>query len=302
MMAKDFRKFLVRGLVVAIIALLGFLFYTVTRPPPPPPPLPNPNGYDDFVKAGGMVPGNLLFSEYAATSNVRQLRFVISTNAEAFKLVRLGLDRECRVPLRNSRKQFDEEHMPVLPTFKRLAYAFEAEGKLAELEGHPADALRSYLDCIRFGRQLSRGGLAIDKLVSVADENIGMRALQRMAGSLGTNECHLAIQALAKLDSNNESADDFWKRDRKFGRHISDWREWITSLLAFNQRRQIQQKFRTKLDNCDLTRRRLMLDLAARAYELEKGERPKTIADLVPDYLKTIPLDPFTGTNIVYQP
>ena len=52
----------------------------------------------------------------------------------------------------------------------------------------------------------------------------------------------------------------------------------------------------------ELVTRKLMLGLAARAYELEKGERPKTIADLVPDYLKTIPLDPITGTNMVYQP
>jgi hypothetical protein len=51
------------------------------------------------------------------------------------------------------------------------------------------------------------------------------------------------------------------------------------------------------------TRTRLLLiQLAARAYELEKGQRPKSLADLVPVYLKTIPQNPLTGTNMAYYP
>jgi hypothetical protein len=46
----------------------------------------------------------------------------------------------------------------------------------------------------------------------------------------------------------------------------------------------------------------LLVQLAARAYELENGKRPKSLADLVPAYLKTIPQDPGTGTNIAYSP
>ena len=45
-----------------------------------------------------------------------------------------------------------------------------------------------------------------------------------------------------------------------------------------------------------------MLALAARAYELDKGHPPASAADLVPDYLKAIPQDPVTGTNLIYSP
>jgi len=48
--------------------------------------------------------------------------------------------------------------------------------------------------------------------------------------------------------------------------------------------------------------RELTLDLATRAYELERGKPPASLADLVPDYLKAIPQDPFTSTNLVYSP
>jgi competence protein ComGC len=46
----------------------------------------------------------------------------------------------------------------------------------------------------------------------------------------------------------------------------------------------------------------LIINLAARAYELDKGHRPASLNDLVPDYLKTIPQDPSTGKNMDYSP
>jgi hypothetical protein len=48
--------------------------------------------------------------------------------------------------------------------------------------------------------------------------------------------------------------------------------------------------------------RRLSVELAARAYELEKGHPPSSLSDLVPDYLTAIPQDPLTGTNMVFSP
>jgi hypothetical protein len=35
---------------------------------------------------------------------------------------------------------------------------------------------------------------------------------------------------------------------------------------------------------------------------LDKGHRPANLNDLVPDYLKAIPQDPLTGTNMVHLP
>jgi hypothetical protein len=46
----------------------------------------------------------------------------------------------------------------------------------------------------------------------------------------------------------------------------------------------------------------LLIALAARAYELEKGQRPASATNLVPDYLKAVPQDPVTGTNLIYSP
>ena len=59
-----------------------------------------------------------------------------------------------------------------------------------------------------------------------------------------------------------------------------------------------EQKFQTQGQK----RRTLLVGIAAGAYELEKGQPPKTASDLVPDYLQEIPQDPISGTNTVLNP
>jgi hypothetical protein len=41
-----------------------------------------------------------------------------------------------------------------------------------------------------------------------------------------------------------------------------------------------------------------LIGLAARACELEKGQRPKIVGDLVPVYLTNVPQDPLTGASM----
>ena len=70
----------------------------------------------------------------------------------------------------------------------------------------------------------------------------------------------------------------------------------------FRTLRQVEQKCAGKVKGQQTRTRLLLLQLATRAYELEKGEHPKSLADLVPAYLKAIPQDPLTGTNLAYRP
>ena len=68
----------------------------------------------------------------------------------------------------------------------------------------------------------------------------------------------------------------------------------------FKSTRQSEQRAVAKMNTLQIRERVLLIRLASRAYELEKGERPKGLADLVPTYLKAIPQNPVTGTNMAY--
>jgi hypothetical protein len=295
-MAHPVAKVLTGFFIVAVLLVVAAAVFTFSQPAPPPRPLPQPNGYDDFVKAGAMITDNA--SDYRSMNQV-ELRAFVTNNAEALKLVRTGLGRECRVPLDYSAT--NDTNIRNLSMLKRLAFCLTAEGRLAEMENRPADAAEAYLAVIRLGCAVSQGGLIIDSLVDIAIESIGTSGMQRLVPTLDATQCREAATALEACEARRESTDTIVRQERAWARRIWGFKGQIARLFTFKTLRRIEQKWMSKA-NAQQTRTRLLLiQFAARAYELEKGERPKSLADLVPAYLKAIPHDPLTGTNMVLR-
>src|ERR1035441_3239154 len=94
-MAHPVAKLLTGFFIVVVMLVVAAIVFTFSQPAPPPTPLPQPNGYDDFVKAGEMITDNA--SDYS-TMTQEELRAFVKKNAEALKLAREGLARECRGP------------------------------------------------------------------------------------------------------------------------------------------------------------------------------------------------------------
>jgi hypothetical protein len=234
-----------------------------------------------------------------------ELRELADQNAEALRLVRIGLSRECRVPLDHS-EEFMRRHITELGSMKMITQAFSAEGRLAVLEHRNADAARAYLDAMRLGHEAARGGPLIDGLVRLAIESIGSTGLQSVATNLNAAECREVIAALETLGKKEESFQDVMQNEK----------DWVRRSYSFYQRtvgsfmrlfnvgsiKQAMQKAEQKFQTQGQRRRVLLIGIAARAYELEKGQPPKTALDLVPDYLKEVPKDPIGGTNMVLRP
>jgi hypothetical protein len=294
------KKTLTRVVVIAVVLTAVSLaaLILISSKAPAAPPLPTPNGYDDFMKAGSLVAG---LNDNAATMNLASLRTQVAANAEGLRVARQGFQRECRVPLQFT-TEFMNSHVAMLANIKRLAQSFFAEGKLAEREGRCAEAARAYLDAIQLGRDGTQGGMIIDELVGVACEAIGTAGLQNVKGSLNAAECREAIRRLEAVDTKAQPISEAWQRDKAWGRRTYPIRGWIYSVISFQETQRTEQMTRAKAETSQLTRRRLLLDLASRACELEKGAPPKAAADLVPDYLKAVPNNPTTGTNLVLSP
>ena len=92
------------------------------------------------------------------------------------------------------------------------------------------------------------------------------------------------------------------ERERGWVRHAYGVLEQITALASFRTITRLNNNFVRKANAQAIRSRQLEVELAARAYQLEKGDRPKRLTDLVPTYLKSIPLDPIAGTNLMYRP
>jgi hypothetical protein len=187
------RLLLLAFALAAGVVLVVLPAFTIGRSPTTPF-LPNPNGYDDFVKAGEAVLGNV--GDFP-TLDRDNLTALVSTNSEPLRLLRLGLSRKRVMPL--DAALTNNARLPQLGGMKRLAQLLAAEGRLREMENQAADVARSYVDAICFGNEISRGGFLITRLVGIACEAIGYTPLAKLAPSLNPDEARTVLTALDKL-------------------------------------------------------------------------------------------------------
>src|SRR3569832_1425630 len=92
-MARKTRILVLSLVVVSVLLALTALIFS--GKPLSVPSLPNPNGYDDFLKAAGLLNGDL---SNASALDHDQHRALLSTNSESLRLLRLCLTRSCSIP------------------------------------------------------------------------------------------------------------------------------------------------------------------------------------------------------------
>jgi hypothetical protein len=288
------------GLIGAgILGVAVVLMVLLVKPATPsaPPPLPNPNGYTILVQAAKLVPAEIPDPAQASPDVLQEF----STNVTAtIQEVRRGLSYQCRVPIEYS-ESFLGQHLQDLAAMKKLAQSFRVAAVAAAQERRYPEAMRLSLDTIRIGQKGSQGGFIIDALVGIAVEAIGLGPLESLVNKLDAGQCREALQALQTIEAEAESVEEFLQTERQLGRALAGWRYPIMRIAMYKSQKQTEVKFRNKVGTIDLRRRRLQIDLAARAFELEKGARPASLKDLVPAYLKSVPIDPETKTNMVYS-
>ena len=209
-MTEKTRNWLLVLFIVAFpfVLFCGFLIL-MEEPIPPLAHLPNPNGYDDLVKAGKMLPDAA--GDYDKM-NQEQLQKAVSANAAAVSLARSGLSKQCRVPIQYS-ESYLSNHLDDLACFNRLARAFVAEGRLARMQNRPVDAAKSYLDTIHLGNQIMHGGLLIDEMLGVADVSLGERQFQNVVTNLDALACRRAAAGLETLDSKRQTWNELMQQE-----------------------------------------------------------------------------------------
>jgi hypothetical protein len=216
-------------------------------------------------------------------------------------VARKGFQQQCRVPLAYD-LTYASNHIADLSTERRLARAFLEEGKLAERENRPTDAASSYLDTMRLGHECSRGGVIIDMLVGVACQSLGCQALLGVVEKLNGPDCRTTIQQLEDMDSKAESVMEVANQEHTWSRRTFGWRAQLAGLIM---RRSLQQNEQTTLGKAQGQQRAtrlLMIQLAERAYELDHGVGAKSMSDLVPAYLKALPMEPADPTKTMEVP
>ena len=257
-------------------------------------PFPNPNGYEKFLQAGGLLQGQ---PENYETMNEAELTSLIASNSEALAMVQTAFSNECRVPIKYS-MAFISSHLNDLTVLKKLVQTMAAKGRLAESNGHPAEAAKIYLEVIHFGSESGRGGLMTDFLVGTAFENIGLKRLEKLFGNLDSSSCRETAKNLEIISSHHQSWDEVMRQEKIWNKNVfPGFKNYISFLFIENmdnEFRKSQREVKRKTLDHEDKMRRLLIRFAARAYELENGHLPAKIDDLTTNYLNSIPTDLFT--------
>ena len=296
-MTRQTRNWLIALLVIYTVPLFvagGLVAFLVLRPLPPLPALPNPNGYGDLLNAAKLVSTNT--TDYAKLS-VYQLRPLVEGNAGALSLARDGLDKGCGVPVQYSQdglRNVNDNYVKL----RTLAQAFMAEGRLAELEKRPGAAADSYVDLMRLGAAAGHGGILVDAMVGSSIESLGSTGLQKFVSQEDAKSCRETAAALEALDAVRPSWPDVLQQEDNWIRRTFGARSVLVEFVYHRQMKSNGPKAQRVFQAEQLKARRLMIDFASRAYELDKGHRPASAGDLVPEYLKAVPKNPGTGKNL----
>ncbi|MDB6026935.1 MAG: hypothetical protein JWM68_3158 [Verrucomicrobiales bacterium] len=279
------KSILIALVFVAVIAMVAFLMKPASATPLT---LPNPNGYDEIIKAVQLTP--------AQTSKVGD-EFQ-RAGEPVLKLAHEALQKECMISDPHALASTNSAHTDNLLGIHYLAQSFVVRGTAAHAEHRNHDATMDCLDAIRLGAKGLRGGVMFDRMMGTGCEKIGAQALKRMLPTLSAPECSEVLAALEEIEQERESIETTLANEREFIVHSATLLQQLGALLMFKSQQQVVKKFRITTEAVISSERQLMLDCAGRMFELEKSRKPTSAQELVPTYLKMIPQDATTQTNL----
>jgi hypothetical protein len=162
--------------------------------------------------------------------------------------------------------------------WRKLEQLFAREGRLRELGGDYTGAARSYLDIVRLGPAMARGGLVGDLTGGLGIASRGASQLAGLRAKLGPGDCRAMAKALKEqtgrfppIAENEANERALFTRRASFGKKVS---------MMFYRRTAVWQNgaaaMRAQAAQCLAWLQQHTDELSARAEELEHGPaRPK---------------------------
>ncbi|KAF0172981.1 MAG: Uncharacterized protein FD161_3886 [Limisphaerales bacterium] len=287
---RIFQIIWVVGLLLLVVRLANWgLSRSRTLPVPP-----QANGYEPLVLAAREVKSP---SSDLAELSQEQARQLAEENKPVLAMARKSLAMDSGVTL-DTKKGWQNQHNQDLKDFKRLAVAFAVEAKSHLQAGRTNEAAGCHLEVIRLAKCVSHGGILVDGITGLALEVIGGASLQSLLPQLDAAFCRESAVTLEKLLAARAQPEAIITTEQAWSRRQFGLVDVIGGWLGREGHARRFAEFSKKANDATARTQRLMLRLAARAYELDEKRPPATVAELVPKYLKTVPLDLQTGKAV----
>lgn len=286
----------------ALLLAVCWLGYRWLNPSYEPPTQPVPNAYNDLAALGSQLsPRTGLYDEVPE----QELAAIMSANAPVLDKARRALRKESVVALDwNADEQwFSGVHLKRVQVFRQMARAFAAEGFQARMDGNSRLAIQCGLDNLHLAQAMSRGGLGTDWLTGVAIYGVGLATLREACSTATREDCQVVLKNLPTVSDSFDPPADITVREWHFWRRINGpYQTFLTELTFSDNRAEFERDLDGIVTKYQARTDLLRLHYAIRAFQLQENRLPKSLDELAGRELKTIPTDPYSGRDYIYQP
>jgi hypothetical protein len=229
------------------------------------------------------------------------LRTCLERDRAALKLARAGLARPCQMRLPADAMAFAQANLDRSTMLRQLGRVFVAEGRLQREAGRPKEAARCCFDAMQLGEAMMHGGTMLDAAIGVAVQGRGLEELVGLLPRLDAAACQELGARLAELDAPENTFDQIAAREWQYIKKTTPWGIRWTLLQMPQLWEQSRQASANSFDRGRAWLRLFRCHLALRRFFLAEGAYPVSLGGVVPRYLAELPLDPFSGQNLIYR-
>ena len=180
---------------------------------------------------------------------------------------------------------------------RSLARAFDFRSKWYASHGDYDAALNDAMQTAKLRMAVVDERTLVTRLISVAIEGIGVYRVAPNIGKASDVTLSNALAEMLKLDSTEVDVEVDYQNDWALQLHLHSWLGRLDALCGETGYREDFQSIKRAVKRHQATRRQLIVMMALELYKRKHGELPGQLKTLTPEFMPTVPLDPFNDSD-----
>ena len=290
----------VGSLLALIVAPVAWVYVCIPPPTPTRLAIVGKNGFD--VMTGARDRFILVRAiDYPDQATNAELAAAMKKNAEAMSMFREMAKLPFQPPPNWSMIDVHND----TEFLRYIARAFVADSTLARREGRLDDVLTNVMDLDHIAHNMERSNMMM-VLVSIAVEGMAHQTLAEVRADLDHAQSRRIMEELAEIDANTSAYEDVRAAEDAWAQRTWGWRKQLYDAFApatgIDDMEGMLVASREAMSRSAVVRRLLLLDLAVRSHQREKGSPPQSLDELGMD--ESLLVDEFANDQswIRYEP
>ncbi len=296
------------GVVAVVVGLLTVASIDVgaklAHRYPQKEPHSNETEFNKLAKLGIRFGTSEIFGSYPPSSESSVRKEVKEFRTEFIQLQTILSSPN--VVIGNPATTTDSETLDTVARMRAIARALADKARLEFADGNVDQSLKDSIATIRLREPTSSRMILVAELTALAVEGIGQFAAAESIPSASRGALVNALESLLELDAKPHDPELIYAHDQAVQWRTAIW--WVRLRLLCEEaktRRVFEEDIMQAIERVQTTRQQCIAMLALELYRHDHDNYPQQLENLVPQYLASVPRDPFGesfDTHLKYRP